>query len=187
MRPFRSGVVFVLVSVVCVGLSYGEPPPSDPKALEAQWQQLTSQYTSLFQAGEIAKAIATGEQALKVAEQAFGLRDEHVAQVLNDVGYFYGQQHAWGPAEQAHQRALAIRDEVFHAEGPAVVQSLNNLAKLYETQERYAEAKPLFERSLKLLEHHVGTAHPMFLDTQTHYHHVQEAQARTNAQGGTKP
>jgi tetratricopeptide (TPR) repeat protein len=116
-----------------------------------------------YRAGELTEAIPIAEQALAVAEEAFGPNDARVAQVLNDLGHLYLSQQDPAHAEGLHERALKIREQTFSGDGPAVVQSLNNLAKVYVAQERYAQAQPLFERAIAITERHVPPMSPSLI------------------------
>ena len=131
------------------------PAPVAPASDETRLNELTAQYTLLYQVGAHEKAIPVAEQALVEAEAVFGPEDERVAQALNDLGRLHELQGELAPAARAHERALAIRDKAFNANGPAVAQSLNNLARIYAAQGQRAKAKPFYARSLEITERHV--------------------------------
>ena len=139
------------------------PSPTAPAPDETRLNELTAQYTLLYQVGAHEKAIPVTEQALAAAETAFGPDHERVAQVLNDLGRLHELLGELEPAAHAHERALKIRDRVFNANGPEVAQSLNNLARVYIAQGRRAEAKPLYARSLVIMDRHVPPESPMLL------------------------
>ena len=130
---------------------------------EARLNDLTAEYTMRYQFGPTEKAIPVAEQALAVAEEAYGPDHEQVAQVLNDLGHLCLLQKDAARAEGLHGRALRIRERVFNNDGPAVVQSINNLAKVYMAQGRYAEAQTFFERSLAITERHVPPTSPALI------------------------
>ena len=117
--------------------------------------ELTAQYTLLYQQQQYLQAEPVAEHALNTAEQTFGPKDACVAQVLNDLGKLYFLQEQFARAKPLYQRALDIRDEIFKSDGPAVVQSLYNLAELYDAQGQYEKAEPLWKRALAILERYV--------------------------------
>ena len=153
----RCGTAILLVAVPA-WLAYAEEPVED-----ARLNELTAEYTLLYQTGAHARAIPVVEQALAEAEATFGPDDERVAQTLNDLGRLHELLNQMEPAARAHERALRIRDRVFSGNGPAVVQSLNNLARVYAAQARRADAKPLYERALAITERHVPPESPALL------------------------
>ena len=163
----RTVVLSAVVSLMAAAGPLAAPvtaeEPAAPAADETRFNELTAQYTLLYQTGAHAQAIPVAEQALAEAETVFGPDDERVAQVLNDLGRFHELLGELEPAARAHERALRSRDRVFSGNGPAVAQSLNNLARVYVAQGRRAEAKPLYERSLAITERHVPPESPMLL------------------------
>ena len=152
----------VLLAVGPSTLAHGEEPTA-PVAEDARLNELTAEYTLLYQTGVHTKAIPVLERALAEAEATFGPGHERVAQALNDLGRLHELLNQMEPAARAHEQALRIRDQVFNGNGPAVVQSLNNLARVYVAQGRRAEAKPLYERSLAITEQHAPPESPAIL------------------------
>ncbi len=129
-----------------------------PEAPEITLNELTVQYTLLFQTKKYPEAVQAATRALNVAEEAFGASDPRVAQVLNDVGRLYQAQGQDAAAEPFHRRALDIRERLLSP--AATVQSLTNLARVYQAEGRDADAEPLLTRALGMLEQHAGKDHP---------------------------
>ncbi|MBI4342601.1 MAG: tetratricopeptide repeat protein [Candidatus Omnitrophica bacterium] len=148
---------------------------------EAKLNELTAEYTIRYQFSGAAQAIPVAQQALAVAEEAFGPDHERVAQVLNDLGHLHQAQHELEQAGQLHERALKIRERVFNSDGPAVVQSLVNLAKVHTARKRYTEAQPLFERALAIAERHVPPTDPFLIGALEPYADVLRRRRNTKA------
>ena len=166
-------LVFVSISMPAFADQAAAGKPSETRVQDVQdVQELTATYSASFHAGRTANAISEAEQALAAAEQLYSPEDEHVAQVLNDLGHFRRVHGDFAVAEALHRRALAIRDRVFHSDGPSVVQSLNNLAKVYVAQGRFVEAAPLYQRSLPIMERNLPPMHPHLLQVLEQYEDV---------------
>ena len=165
MRRVSAAVLSLLAAVgMLVGPVLAEEQAAPVPAVDdTRLNELTAQYTLLYQTRAYAQAIPVTEQALAEAETVFGPDHERVAQVLNDLGRLHELRGELEPAARAHERALRIRDRVFNANGPEVAQSLNSLARVYVAQGRRAEAKPLYERSLVITDRHVPPESPMLL------------------------
>ena len=152
-------VVGILLGLMGSGAGLaGAAEAKPPEASEITLNELTAQYTLLYQAKKYPEAARVATRALSVAEEAFGANDPRVAQILNDMGHLYQAQGQDAAAEPLHRRALEIRERLLNP--AAVVQSLTNLARVYQAEGRDADAEPLLTRVLGILEQQVGKEHP---------------------------
>ena len=154
--------VFLMLAAVSSVPAYAEGKVATAAANETKLGKLTAEYTKRYRLKQYAEAIPIAEQAVAMAEAAFGPDDEWVAQALNDLGRLYESKGQLELAERSHAKALAIREQAPRA-GPGVAQSMDNLAKVYLLQKRYAEAEALYRRSLVVIGPQVPSNHPALL------------------------
>ncbi len=145
-----------------------EAPPNQPGQDQAL-EKLTVQYTQLFQKKSYALAIAAAQQALALAEQAYGTSDSRGAQILNDMGAIHALEGHSNQAIPLYQRALSIRESQPAPDDAAIAQSLNNLAKSNSDQGHWADAEPLYARLLPIIERHYPPTDPHVLEVVHQY------------------
>ena len=100
--------------VLIAGPVAAQAPTSEA---QQQWQQLNAQVMEAYQAGDYAKGVASAEQALQLARQAFGPRHPDTLGSLNNLAFLYQDQGRHGEAEPLLREALQGAREVL---GPAI-------------------------------------------------------------------
>jgi tetratricopeptide (TPR) repeat protein len=123
--------------VMLLGWPIGTPALAADAA--QQWQQLNAQATEAFQAGEYAKGMASAEQALQLARQAFGPRDPATLRSLNNLAVLYQGQGRYGEAEPLYREALQGRREVLGPRHPDTLGTQLNLVVVLVNQSRRQE------------------------------------------------
>ena len=129
-------------------------------AQEDRWKELNAQVMQLYQRGKYTEAVPIAQEAVQVAEAAFGSDHPNVATSLNFLANLYHLQGKYTQAQPLYQRALGIDEKALGPEHPYVATSLYNMAALYKAQGKYAEAEPLYLRSLAIREKALGPNHP---------------------------
>ena len=133
----------------------------EPASDEAAWLELSDLALRLYRQGRVTEATRTAEEALRLAERAFGPGDLMVATSLNNLGLLYKSQPKYQEAaEQMYTRAIEVWETALGFEHPRVAQSMNNLAELYVEQERLTEAEALHKKVLARRESTLGPDHP---------------------------
>ncbi len=127
---------------------------------EILWHELIGKANTLHQQRRYPEAESVYKEALKVAEDTFGLGHPNVAISLNNLAGLYISKGNYAEIEPLYKRALEIVEKALGPDHPDVAISLKNLAELYYNQGRYAEAEPLYKSSLKILEKVLGPDHP---------------------------
>jgi len=128
-------------------------------AQEARWNELIAQASNLHSQGKFAEAIPVAQEALELAEKAFGPDSPYTAVSLSWLGVVYEDQGAYAEAEPLFKRSLAIQEKALGPDHLIVASTLNTLANLYRDQGKYAEAEPLLKRSLAIFEQVLGPDH----------------------------
>jgi tetratricopeptide (TPR) repeat protein len=126
-RPCRMALLAAVV-VLIAGAVAAQTPINDA---QQQWQQLNAQGMEAYEAGDYAKGVASAEQALQLARQAFGPRHPQALTSLNNLAALYQAQGRYGEAEPLYKEALQGKRETLGPRHPNTLQSLNNLAALY--------------------------------------------------------
>lgn len=145
-----------------LGLCYGATLlllcSAGPYTLAAEPQDISRLLTlaqkadQLSSAGKFSEALPIAQQALEVAEKAFGSNDAQTASAVYTVGRVYKAMGEYAKAEPLFQRALIIDEKALGPEHSHVASQLNNLAELYVAMQEYAKAEPLYQRALKIRE-----------------------------------
>ncbi len=152
LASFRSKVIIITV----LALSFS---PS-VFAQEVLWEKLNNKAGTLIKQRRYSDALSVSEEALKIAEDTFGLDNPKVAISLNNIAELYVIKGSYAEIGPLYKRALEINENAFGPDHPDVAISLNNLAELYYNQGRYMEAVPLYKRALEILEKTLGPDHP---------------------------
>jgi CHAT domain-containing protein/tetratricopeptide (TPR) repeat protein len=113
---------------------------------------LNRQSLKLHKQGKDKEATAVAEEAVELAERAFGPDQPETLKSLYNLASLYEAQGLYGKAEPLFKRALAGFERTFGNEAPSTLSAISNLASLYEKQGLYAEAEPLFKRALDGLD-----------------------------------
>jgi CHAT domain-containing protein/Tfp pilus assembly protein PilF len=143
-------------------------PTQDPSAAKTPQEQiydLIIQATRLQVKSDYVGALPFLQQALEIAEKAFGADDILVYLSLKSIGTLYTDKGDYLLAEPILQRALEIMekrnamglseiDPKFYKNETA--EALHKLALAYDYLADYGRAEPLYERSLALREEALG-------------------------------
>ncbi len=149
----------LLALLMTLGLALGAsltPARSDDAA---KLEDLTKQVAELYEQGKYAEAMPLAEEAVTLAEGAYGHEDPTVGRSLTYLAMLYDKQGRSGEAEPLYKRALAIYESAVGPEHSDTEISLSNLADFYYAQGRYSEAEPLYRRVLGIKEKALGPEH----------------------------
>ncbi|KAF7540081.1 hypothetical protein G7054_g1707 [Neopestalotiopsis clavispora] len=123
--------------------------------------------TIMYRAGWYLEQMGLGQEALKMAEDALGVRthllgqeDEEALWAKSLVGIvkkFLGQ---WGEAEQLQVEVMETRKARFGSDHLDTLTSMNDLASTYGDQGRYEEAEELQVKVVEARKAKLGLDHP---------------------------
>ena len=136
----------------------GLGPAAEGEAVD--WQALLKKAEDLGREGDLDRAIAAGEQALRRAELELGPDHPDLAKVLDKIADLYREDGLLQEAEPLWIRSLAIREKALGPDHPDVAEGLNGLAAYYEKLGRDAEAVTFYDRLLAVREKSLGPEHP---------------------------
>lgn len=128
-------------------------------AKRAEWKAANEHVLAFINSGQFEPAIRLAEQALLLAEEAFGIDDPDTLISVTNLGYLYLEQRRYADAEPLLLRALAASERVLGMEHPNTLIFVNGLGDIYVGQGRYAEAEPLLVRELEATERLLGKEH----------------------------
>jgi len=154
----------LLVVVLCcaAGAAVAEEPP------DARLQRARTAFdeaNTLWDAGQYADAIASGEQALALREAVLGGTHPDVASSLVLLGSHHLLRGDPVRAEPLLQRARAIQEATLGEHHPEVARTLTHLATLYGPQGFYERAESLHARALAIREAAFGEHHPLVAES----------------------
>jgi CHAT domain-containing protein len=129
-------------------------------AQEERWAQLSQQAEQLRQQGRINQAIPLAEQAVKVAEAAFGPNDRRTGLSLDELGLLYKNLDDLPDADNCFRRALAIFKAAGGSQSKDAGTVLLNLADLYADHGRWGEAESDFREALTIAVQAYGQNDP---------------------------
>jgi CHAT domain-containing protein/tetratricopeptide (TPR) repeat protein len=127
-------------------------PTAAVRAQAADIIVLNRQSFKLHKQGKDKEATAVAEEAVGLADRAFGPDHPETLKSLYNLASLYEAQGLYGKAEPLFKRALAGFERTFGDEAPSTLSAVSDLASLYEKQGLYAEAEPLFKRALDGLD-----------------------------------
>jgi CHAT domain-containing protein/tetratricopeptide (TPR) repeat protein len=109
------------------------------------WQEMTQLAQEAVAAGDGAAALEAMENALMIANQAFG--EEHWITVSSyrDLGYLYRQLGQAEEAEQFYSLALGFAQQALTDGHPQTIEIQGLLAELYSAMNAYDEAAMIFD------------------------------------------
>ncbi|KAF8766070.1 hypothetical protein HU200_007918 [Digitaria exilis] len=99
--------------------------------------------------------------ALLEAKEGFGLRDPHVASVLNNLAEFYRLNKEYEKAELLYLEAIEILEESFGSNDIRVGTALHSLGICYHLQHKFAQAQTCYEIEGRVM----GVGHPEYATT----------------------
>jgi len=130
----------------------------DPRVEEAS--RLLEEASGLMQAGKLREAIANGEKAAALVEQARGATHLDTASVLMELGRMQFRAQNYSAAARSFERALAIREKALPADESAVGAALSGLGNAYRGLGEPSKALPLLDRSLEIQRKRLGEKAP---------------------------
>ncbi len=107
--------------------------------------------------GDYDKAVALGNELIKVAESKWGKNSKYFATALNDHALTIIEIGKIKEAEQLHIQAIDIWDKNFDTNHPDYASLLNNLACVYREKGTYNLAEPLYKKVLEIYKKTIGT------------------------------
>jgi len=129
-------------------------------AAERQWKDLYRQAVMLRKQQRYREGMEVSQQALAIAEKAFGKGHPRVGMCLNNLASLRKGQGEYAEAESLYKRSLAIVERTAGKDHPNVAVALNNLGRIYLVQNQAGKAESFFKRSLGILERALGPEHP---------------------------
>jgi serine/threonine protein kinase len=109
---------------------------------------------------QIASAVGHFENAVAIAERAFGPDAAPVAHALDSLGMAVMAQGHPDRAIELQRRALAITERVYGPGHPATARLLNTLGNAEGAASHFAVAEQLDRRALAIREAAIGPVHP---------------------------
>lgn len=107
-----------------------------------------------------AKAIATWEGIVSLAERIFGPNHPKTALSLGYLSYFYMRQGLYDKSETVLTKALTINRNAFGLNHPTTAVSTGNLGYVFVRKGLYSKAESLYRESLSILQRTMGPSHP---------------------------
>ena len=114
----------------------------------------------LWQTNRHGEAEPLMQEALEVAEAAFGKHHPTVANRLNNLALLLHETNRSDEAEPMLRQALEVAEVAFGKHHPAVAIRLNNLAALLHETNRNEDAEPMLWQALEVAEVAFGKHHP---------------------------
>jgi tetratricopeptide (TPR) repeat protein/CHAT domain-containing protein len=149
---------------------------AEPRAQE--WERLNAEVVRLYKAGDYAAATVKAEEALRLAEEAFGPDHPSTLASVNNLAGLYQAQGRYAEAEPLFWRSLKGVEKVLGPDHPVTLSLVNSLAIFYHIQGRYAEAEPLYRRALEGRERTFGPDNPWTLASVNNLATLYQAQGR---------
>ncbi len=115
---------------------------------------------TLNRGGRWQEAIELLLAALHIQENAVGLEDSSLTQILLSLGYGYFQNANYLVAEEIFKRHIRITEKIFGAKSSQMSKPLEILGVLYKVIGRYNEAEALHRRNLDIRIVNLGPEHP---------------------------
>lgn len=139
-----------------------QPRSRVKKSVEEEIQALDRHIVELLKNNlkKHGEAQSFAQQALDIAERAFGGESAVVAQRLDNLAFTIRIQHRYDEAKPLVDRALAIREKLFGSDSPDLCQSLTNVAVLHDLKGELTAAQNFLARCRSLRERAVGADHP---------------------------
>jgi eukaryotic-like serine/threonine-protein kinase len=109
--------------------------------------------------GDLPGAESPLQEALHLAQKAFGAAGPESAAALWALGFLRFQQGQYSEAKELYLRSLAIL-ETKHGQETDVAQLLDDLAAVYARELQWELAKQTYERSLEIDRRVLGDDHP---------------------------
>lgn len=162
----KVGLAVTLASLIALYFFYTSSTGSiPPLQLSPLAEQLVKETTAHHKAGNLQKAIESGEMALAVIGLVNSPDHPDIGRWLNRLSFLHRSANQPDKAEVWQQRALRINEEAAKRKATPdatleLIISLHGLAEIRGMQGRLAEAEPLLKRMLSLREKHLPAGHP---------------------------
>ena len=114
---------------------------------EKEWQAVTDEAITYYQAGRHKEAIATARKALKMGEETFGPEDLKVVGSVDDLASYLAAEKQYAEAEALYKRALSILEKKLPPNDRYLAIFLNYLANFYDKIKKPDEATALRDRA----------------------------------------
>ncbi|MGD9800944.1 MAG: tetratricopeptide repeat protein, partial [Parvularculaceae bacterium] len=139
----------------------GRPPlieiqASGGDAAAREWERVNAEVVRLHQAGDYAAATVKAEEALRLAEKAFGPDHPSTLASAYNLAGLYQTQRRFAESEALYLRSLNGVERVLGRDHPVTLSLVRSLAVLYHIQARYDEAERLYRRALDAWERTLG-------------------------------
>lgn len=135
------------------------PATSGDASAALRVQTLTLRGGQLRDAGRYQVALPLLQEALALAEGAFGPDSLEAAAVLNQLGMLGKFDGRFDEAEAAYRRALRITEQTVGLEHELAATLLHNLGGLERARGRFKEGEPYARRAVAIRERLVGPDH----------------------------
>ena len=109
--------------------------PADAGSQSAALIEARDTYVALGKQKKYAEAVPFAQEAVRLAEQEYGVDSPKTAAILGALGGLYIRQRMYAEAEPHTKRALAIREKALGPKHPTVATSLSALAVLRDESE----------------------------------------------------
>ena len=117
----------------------------------------------LYSKGKNAESIPLVEEALRIAEQAFGSEDRmYVRHLMENLAIRYKEEREYDQSLTLHKRLLSLDEQEYGPWSHPTQWQLDRMAELYVLQGNYAEAEPIYERLVES-ENRLKTADVMLI------------------------
>jgi tetratricopeptide (TPR) repeat protein len=114
---------------------------------EKEWQAVTDQAITYYQAGRPKEAIAAARKALKMGEEIFGPEDLKMVGSIDDLASYLKSEGRYVEAEALYKRALTILEKKLPPNDRYLAIFLNYLANFYDKIKKPDEATALRARA----------------------------------------
>jgi CHAT domain-containing protein len=113
-------------------------------ALSQDYGQAATEAIKFYQAGNIPKAIESGNKAVAIAKKQFGEKDINYAQALSLTALFYQTNKEYSKAEPLYKLSLALYRELGQQSSKDYFNVLTNYGVFYLMRGLYKEAEPVY-------------------------------------------
>ena len=163
----------LLIAAIVIGLSgraflhagtpshVGQPmATSSGESPALQLQSLILRGAQFRDEGRYKESRPLLDEALTLAQRAFGTDSIEVAAVLNQQGMLGKYDGHFDEAESAYVRALQIMEKTAGPAHPLTATLFHNRGGLEHARGRFAAGEPYARRSVEIREQMLGTNHP---------------------------
>lgn len=164
-----------LLTTPAIAQSVEDKPADGPQTL--LWEKLVERCNTIAKQGRSAEALETAQASLRIATQAFGPQNAHVAQSEELVAQQYDTMGEHAQAESFYHQARTIREQVFGPTNPSVGATLLNEAASAVARGHADQAEPLYQRAVSIHTQKLAPTDPVranTLMTVAHFYAMQD-------------